>query len=161
MWCEVSFFSLSSAVPAGVVAAAPGFPISMFGLDALTFFFIPMALFYELVKIAVATLFLLVGVANRVSAEELLSLSVESMLSEVATIPSLPERPLFVVEPPFSSLVRASMSLLVLILATILFAFHWVQIKLYSSHSSKSPIDHQKRAFRQFLTRIELFPLPI
>lgn len=110
-------------------------------------------MFYEEVNRAVATLFLFVGVASNVSAEELLSLSVESMLSDVAT-PSLPV-------PLIPSAVRARTSWLDLILATILFAFHYVHMKLYSSHSSKSPIDHQNLCFRQFLINIELFPLPI
>lgn len=59
----------------------------MVGFAALTFFLMPMALFCDEVNIAVATLFLLVGVANNVSADELLSLSVESMLSEVPISP--------------------------------------------------------------------------
>jgi hypothetical protein len=46
-------------------------------------------------------------------------------------------------------------------LATILLAFHCVHMKLYSSHSSKSPIDHQNLCFRQFLINIELLPFPI
>lgn len=49
-----------------------------------------------------ATLFLLVGVARRVSAEELLSLSVESILSDVTT-PSF-------VEPLVPSAVNARIS---------------------------------------------------
>lgn len=97
----------------------------MFDLEALTFFLIPIALFWEVVRMAVATLFLLVGVASNVSADELLSLSVESMLSEVLTDPaSLPESPLFIVDCPLSSFDKANMSLFVLILATILLAFH-------------------------------------
>jgi hypothetical protein len=128
-------------------------------LEALVFFLIARLLaaemFYEEVNRAVATLFLFVGVASSVSAEELLSLSVDSMLSDVAT-PSLP-----LPVPLVPSAVRARTSWLDLILATILFAFHYVHMKLYSSHSSKSPIDHQNLCFRQFLINIELFPLPI
>lgn len=95
------------------------------------------------------------GVANNVSADELLSLSVDSILSDVGT-PSLP-----LVAPLVASAVRARTSWFVLILATILLAFHYVHMKLYSSHSSKSPIDHQNLCLRQFLINIELLPLPI
>ena len=80
---------------------------------ALTIFFMGAAT----LCIEAATLFLYVGVARRFSADELLSLSVDNMLSEHrTTTPSL-------------LLFAAITSLFVLILATILFAFHYVQRK--------------------------------
>jgi len=104
----------------------------------------------------VEALFHLVGVASNVSADEVLSLSVicvESILSE-PPIPPPEVRPLLVSVPETASLC-------VFILLNILLDFHYVHTKLYSSHSSKSPIDHQNLYLMQFFTNIELLPLPI
>lgn len=93
------------------------------------------------------------------SAEETESLSVTVICVDIRES----EAPPALVRPDrFPSLsVNYKTSEFVLIYAKILFDFHCVQRKLYSFHSSKSPIDHQNRVFNAFLTSNELFPRPI
>jgi len=94
----------------------------------------------------------LLGVVIKFSTEELLSLSVGYVDMRPSLWDELPSLPLFSF---------AWISLIGFIWDKILFDFHWVQRKLYSLQSSKSPIDHQKRVFKAARTRIELLPRPM
>ena len=108
-----------------------------------------------------ASLFFL-GVVIRFSLELVLSLSVAWVESWLSIQPAarVVEWELFF----FSSVSLSCFSLRSLngfMQFRILFDFHYVQIKLQPSHSSKSPMDHQNLLLRAVLTIPELFPRPI